>query len=229
MWSTSQLPSGPSDFQFPQQQEPRQEWGRGEKRRRQSPLGPGYQPLALLPPSRALAGGLHNGPPRSALARFPPPSPRSTSKGTGRSGQHGGTQATQEADSGSQVESWGTGFRALGSERSGESPQEGRAKPTARWGGVPSRGRRLRVASLCRGLREGGGGDGGDCGRGAGTAAESRRRPRWESVAQGSCGCACPVLRWVPSLLPALNAHPLQACLPYPPHPFALAPSKLRP
>lgn len=79
-----------------------------DRRRRQARGAAGYRPLATSRRAGRRPAGYITGP-RRALARFPPPPPRSTSEGTGRSGQHGGTQATQEADSGSKAESWGRG------------------------------------------------------------------------------------------------------------------------
>ena len=54
---------------------------------------------------------------------FPLPPPTSTSEGTGRSGQHGGTQATQEADSGSKAEPWDRGLSEV--EDAGKAPGKG--------------------------------------------------------------------------------------------------------
>lgn len=69
-------------------------------RRSKEPTRPARPPPLAGSPPRPPAARLHNGPTR-ALARLPPPPPRSTSEGTGRSGQHGGAQETQEADPGS--------------------------------------------------------------------------------------------------------------------------------
>lgn len=193
--ATSQRPLGPSDFQFPP---PRRTEGASR------PGGSRGRAPARLPPRGALARGLHNGPrggSREVSAVPPLLAPRQREPG-------GAANMAERRRHKKRIQvakpSLGVGgIGALGSGRSGGSPLEGRAGPTARWGGVLSPGRRLRGCGWPEGRR---------CWR--------PRRPGLRCWGSGG-------RREAPR--GGRRSPPRAPLLPSPPHPLALAISKLRP